>query len=121
MNGLKEDRPFSKTKKDITEDGSVKLTTATGRAEPNILSWRNDNYLSRPVSPQEPARNFSKHSGQRPIREIIPESNKPLISGECVKLNLDETQNSGHILLSRRKGRDLTAKKEILRYAMNSF
>merc|ERR550534_1523967 len=116
---LKEDRPLFKTEKHITGDGWAKLTT--GGEEPHILTWRNNNYVSGPVSPQEPVRNFSKHYGQRPIKETISESNKPSLSGECVKLNLDETQNQGHIFLSGRKDQDMNAKKEILKHAMISF
>jgi len=116
---LKEDRPLFKTKKHIAGDGRAKLSG--GGEEQNILPWRNDNLEGRLVSPQEPGRNLSKHSGQRSLKEIAPASNKPTISGECEKLNFGETQNLGHSFSPRQKDRDMTAKKEILRYAITSF
>jgi len=119
-NELNEDRPLFKTKKHTAGDGRAKLSG--GGEEQNILPWRNDNLVGRLVSPKEPGRNLSKHSGQRSLKEIAPESSSiPSISGAYEKLNFGETQNLGHSFSPRQKDRDMTAKKEILRYAVNSF
>jgi len=119
-NDLNEDRPRLKTKKDITGDRRGELIR-TVKEESNILPWRHDNYISRSVSPQQPGQNFSKLSGQRPLKEIVPESNKPSISGGCETLSSGEPQNLVHSFSPRQKDRDMTARKEILRYAIDSF
>jgi hypothetical protein len=111
------DQPPLSTKRDLKSHKRDKRIS-TGEEQSTVLPWRQENYISGSVSSQQPGKSFLKPSGQRPTEKNVLLGIKPSLDQ---KLNSGETQKLDYGLSSLLKDQDMTAKKEILRYAINSF